>query len=396
MVGVLFADLDGFKTVNDSLGHAAGDQLLIIAAQRLVSVVGPTDTVARFGGDEFAILIEDAKEPITAARLARRALEVLEKVIEIDGREVFVTASIGVSAGLEEEPEELLRRADLAMYEAKGQGKGRYELFQSHMHEAMAQRLELEQDMRGAAEREEFVLHYQPIVRLDTGAVVGVEALLRWMHPSRGLIGPEEFIPIAEDSGQIHALGRWVLREACERIVGWEGEHGPLHLTVNLSSAQLRQASIVREVAEVLDATGLDPGRLTLEITETVLMDVSTSNLERLTALKKGGVRLAVDDFGTGYSSLQYLRRFPIDWLKMAKFFVDGVDSSDSQSRLARAIVNLAHSLEIEVIAEGIESAQQAAVLSELGCIWGQGFYYSPPLPAAETSAQLRSRAAAR
>ena len=396
MVGVLFADLDGFKTVNDSLGHAAGDQLLIIAAQRLASVVRPTDTVARFGGDEFAILIEDAKEPITAARLARRALEVLEKVIEIDGREVFVTASIGVSAGLEEEPEELLRRADLAMYEAKGQGKGRYELFQSHMHEAMAQRLELEQDMRGAAEREEFVLHYQPIVRLDTGAVVGVEALLRWMHPSRGLIGPEEFIPIAEDSGQIHALGRWVLREACERIVDWGGEHGPLHLTVNLSSAQLRQASIVREVAEVLDATGLDPGRLTLEITETVLMDVSTSNLERLTALKKGGVRLAVDDFGTGYSSLQYLRRFPIDWLKMAKFFVDGVDSSDSQSRLARAIVNLAHSLEIEVIAEGIESAQQAAVLSELGCIWGQGFYYSPPLPAAEISAQLRSRAAAR
>ena len=395
-VGVLFVDLDGFKTVNDSLGHAAGDQLLIIAAHRLVSVVGPTDTVARFGGDEFAILIEDAKEPITAARLARRSLEVLEKVIEIDGREVFVTASIGVSAGLEEEPEELLRRADLAMYEAKGQGKGRYELFQSHMHETMAQRLELEQDMRGAAEREEFVLHYQPIVRLDTGAVVGVEALLRWMHPSRGLISPEEFIPIAEDSGQIHALGRWVLREACEQIVGWEGEHGPLHLTVNLSSAQLRQASIVREVAEVLDATGLDPGRLTLEITETVLMDVSTSNLERLTALKKGGVRLAVDDFGTGYSSLQYLRRFPIDWLKMAKFFVDGVDSSDSQSRLARAIVNLAHSLEIEVIAEGIESAQQAAVLSELGCIWGQGFYYSPPLPAAETSAQLQSRAAAR
>ncbi len=394
-VGVVFADLDGFKTVNDSLGHAAGDQLLIIAAQRLVSVVGPTDTVARFGGDEFAILIEDAGDPINAARLARRALEVLEKVIEIHGREIFITASIGVAAGLEE-PEELLRRADLAMYESKGQGKGRYELFQSHMHEAMAQRLELETDLRGAAERDEFILHYQPIVELGTGSIVGVEALMRWMHPTRGLIGPQEFIPIAEESGQIHALGRWVLREACERMVDWQAEHGLLHLTVNLSSAQLRQASLVREVAEVLDHTGLDPSRLTLEITETVLMDVSTSNLERLAALKREGIRLAVDDFGTGYSSLQYLRRFPIDWLKMAKFFVDEVERSGSQSRLARAIVNLAHSLEIEVIAEGIESAQQVTVLDDIGCLWGQGFYYSPPLPAAEISEQLRSRVLAR
>ena len=394
LVGVLFADLDGFKTINDSLGHAAGDQLLIIAAHRLVSVIGPTDTVARFGGDEFAILIEDASEPIAAARLARRALEVLEKVIEVHGREVFITASIGVVAGTEK-PDELLRNADLAMYEAKGQGKGRYELFQSHMHEAMAQRLELELEMRGAAEREEFVLHYQPIVELESDRIVGVEALLRWMHPSRGLISPEGFIPIAEESGQIHALGLWVLREACQRVVDWEGEHEALQLTVNLSSAQLRQASIVREVREVLESTGMDPSRLTLEITETVLMDVSTSNLERLAALKKVGVGLAVDDFGTGYSSLQYLRRFPIDYLKMAKFFVDGVDSSDSQSRLARAIVNLAHSLEIEVIAEGIESGKQSAVLSELGCIWGQGFYYSPPLPATEIEAQLRSGVAA-
>jgi diguanylate cyclase (GGDEF)-like protein len=393
-VGVLFADLDGFKTVNDSLGHAAGDQLLIIAAQRLATVVGPTDTVARFGGDEFAILIEDAGEPIAAARLARQALEVLERVIEIHGREVFVTASIGVAAGTEE-PEELLRNADLAMYEAKGQGKGRYELFQSHMHEAMAQRLELELDMRGAAERDEFLLHYQPIVELESGAVVGVEALLRWMHPSRGLIRPDEFIPIAEESGQIHALGRWVLREACQQVVDWEGERGKLQLTVNLSSAQLRQASIVREVSEVLESTGLEPERLTLEITETVLMDVSTSNLERLAALKRAGVGLAVDDFGTGYSSLQYLRRFPIDWLKMAKFFVDGVERSGSQARLARAIVNLAHSLEIEVIAEGIEGAQQSDVLNDLGCLWGQGFYYSPPLPAPEIAAQLRSRIAA-
>jgi diguanylate cyclase (GGDEF)-like protein len=394
-VGVLFADLDGFKTVNDSLGHAAGDQLLIIVGQRLASVVGPTDTVARFGGDEFAILIEDVQQPIHVARLARRALETLERVIEIDGREVFITASIGIAVGLEQ-PEDLLRNADLAMYEAKGQGKGRYEIFQRHMHEALAQRLELELDMKRAADRDEFVLHFQPITELETATVIGIEALIRWMHPSQGMIGPDRFIPIAEESGQIHQLGRWVLWESCRRLVEWEGEHGKLGLSVNISSAQLRQASLVREVAEVLEATGLAPERLTLEITESVLMEVSSSSTERLDALKSLGVQLAVDDFGTGYSSLQYLRRFPIDWLKIAKPFVDGVDRSDARARLARAIIDLAHSLEIEVIAEGIESGRQAGVLLELGCTNGQGFYYSPPLPAEEVSTHLAARATPR
>jgi diguanylate cyclase (GGDEF)-like protein len=393
-VAVLFADLDGFKTVNDSLGHVAGDQLLITVGHRLGSIVGPTDTVARFGGDEFAILVEDVGKPIDVARLAQRALEALDRAIEIDGREVLVTASIGVAVG-QEEPDDLLRNADLAMYEAKGQGKGRYELFQRHMHEALAQRLELELDLKRAVDRDQFVLHFQPIVELETSTVVGVEALIRWMHPEHGLIAPDHFIPIAEESGQIHALGRWVLWEACRRVVEWEGEHGRLGLAVNISGAQLRQASLVREVSEVLEATGLDPGRLTLEITETVLMDASRSNTERLGALKALGIQLAVDDFGTGYSSLQYLRRFPIDWLKIAKPFVDGVDRSDSQARLARAIIDLAHSIEVEVIAEGIESRRQASVLSELGCRSGQGFHYAAPLPAEEISEYLADRAAA-
>jgi diguanylate cyclase (GGDEF)-like protein len=393
-VGVLFIDLDGFKTVNDGLGHAAGDQLLIIVGQRLASLVGPTDTVARFGGDEFAILVEDVRQPIELARIARRALDALERVIEVEGREVFISGSIGIAVGVEG-PEDLLRNADLAMYEAKGQGKGRYEIFQRHMHEALAQRLELELDLKRAADRDEFVLHFQPVVELETGTAVGVEALIRWMHPTQGLIPPEKFIPIAEESGQIHALGRWVLWEACQQVVEWEGTYGRLSLNVNISSAQLGQASLVREVSEILDATGLEPDRLILEITETVLMEVSSSNTERLDALKGLGVQLAVDDFGTGYSSLTYLKRFPFAWLKIAKPFVDGVEDSDAQARIARAIVDLAHSLEIEVIAEGIESRRQAAVLGELGCLSGQGFHYSPPLPADEIADYLATRAVA-
>jgi diguanylate cyclase (GGDEF)-like protein len=394
-VGVMFADLDGFKTVNDSLGHAAGDQLLIIVGQRLASVVGPTDTVARFGGDEFAILVEDVRQPIELARIARRALDGLERVIEVEGREVFITASIGIAVGLEE-TEDLLRNADLAMYEAKGQGKGRYEIFQRHMHDALAQRLELELDLKHAADRDQFVLHFQPIVEMESSTAVGVEALIRWRHPTQGLILPDRFIPIAEESGQIHALGRWVLWEACRRVVDWEDTYGRLGLNVNISGAQLRQASLVREVAEILEATGLEPDRLTLEITESVLMEVSSSNTERLDALKKLGVQLAVDDFGTGYSSLQYLKRFPFDWLKIAKPFVDGVEGSDSQARIARAIIDLAHSLEIEVIAEGVESRRQAVVLGEIGCLNGQGFHFSPPLPAEEIAAFMAAGSSAR
>lgn len=379
-VAVLFADLDGFKKVNDSLGHSCGDKLLMAVGQRLSATLRPADTVARFGGDEFAILMEEVAEPIDAARAAQRALEIIERPLEIDGRDVFVTASVGIAVG-REEPEELLRNADLAMYEAKGRGKGRYELFQREMHRAMADRLELEQDLKRAVGEGEFVLHYQPLVELGSGRITGVEALVRWLHPERGLIPPAEFIPIAEESGQIHAIGRWVLYEACHKAAEWEEEHGPIELSVNLSSAQLTQASLVREVSEALSSSGLAPERLILEITETVLMDATTSNIERLAALKRIGAKLAVDDFGTGYSSLQYLRRFPIDWLKIAKPFVDGVARSDEEAGLAKAIVDIARSLHLRVVAEGIEAGAQSSRLLGLGCERGQGFFYSPPLP---------------
>jgi len=387
-VGVLFGDLDGFKTVNDSLGHEAGDQLLIAVGRRLDATLRPSDTVARFGGDEFAILMEELEDPIDAARAAQRMLDALEQPIQVAGRDFFVTASIGIAVG-RDEPEDLLRNADIAMYEAKGQGKGRYELFQHDMHRAMTDRLELEQDLKRAIDAGQFVLHYQPMVELESGAITGVEALLRWLHPDRGMIAPNDFIPLAEESGQIHAIGRWVLHEACMQAVEWQADGVAVELSVNLSSAQLRQASLVREVDDALQRSGMDPERLLLEITETVLMDATASNVERLAALKRIGAQLAVDDFGTGYSSLQYLRRFPIDFLKIAKPFVDGVDRSSEEAGLTRAIIDLARSLHLGVVAEGIESSRQTKRLLDLGCLRGQGFYYAPPMPAEEIAVTL-------
>jgi EAL domain-containing protein (putative c-di-GMP-specific phosphodiesterase class I) len=332
--------------------------------------------------------MEDVTYPIAAARIAQRGLEVLERPFEVLGREVFVTASIGIAVG-NESPEDLMRNADIAMYEAKGRGKGRYELFQRDMHRAMSERLELEQDLKRAVEDEEFILHFQPQVNLADGSVTGVEALVRWLHPEWGMIPPNDFIPLAEETGRIHAIGRWVLHRACEIAADLQAEHGPLELSVNISGAQLRQASLVREVDEALKRSGLDPSLLTLEITESVLMDTTASNVERLGALKRLGVQLSIDDYGTGYSSLQYLRRFPIDWLKVAKPFVDGVDRSPEEAGVARAIVDLARSLHLGVVAEGIETKRQAERLLELGCPRGQGFHYSPPKPVEELAEVL-------
>ena len=259
------------------------------------------------------------------------------------------------------------------------------------MYRAMTERLELEQDLKRATEGGELVLRYQPIVAVRTGRTVGVEALIRWRHPERGLIDPADFIPLAEESGQIHEVGRWVLHEACAQMAEWIRPDRPLGLSANLSSAQLRQASLVREVRGALASSGLDPSALVLEITETVLMDATASNIERLAALKELGVSLAVDDFGTGYSSLQYLRRFPIDWLKIAKPFVDGVHRDRAEEGIARAIIDLARSLGLGVVAEGIEGRGQAARLADLGCHFGQGYFYSPPLPAEEIGELLES-----
>jgi diguanylate cyclase (GGDEF)-like protein len=390
-VAVLFCDLDGFKTVNDSLGHRTGDRLLVSVAERLADCLRPTDTIARLGGDEFAVLLEELREPGDAARAAQRLLDSLKPAFELREREFFISASIGIAAGTEE-AETLLRDADLAMYRAKSRGKGRYAIFEPGMHTAIVERLDLEVDLKGAIERDELVLAYQPIFSLRSGAVAGVEALVRWRHPTRGLVLPEQFVPLAEESGVIRELGRWVLRTACHQGALWRAKypgHPGLRIGVNVSGAQLREPGLGEEVAEALTMAQLDPSGLTLEITETALMGSFEKAIEQLDALKRLGVDLAIDDFGIGYSSLRYLRRLPLDNLKIEKSFVEGIGRSDDEPALLRAIVDLADIFGLEVIAEGIERPEQRERLLELGCDLGQGHLLSEPLDAADADTLL-------
>jgi diguanylate cyclase (GGDEF)-like protein/PAS domain S-box-containing protein len=384
-VGVLFVDLDDFKHVNDSLGHAAGDQLLVAAAKRLKNALRPTDTAARFGGDEFAILLDRVASPEAAAGVATRVIESLHQPFGLHGRAIPIKASIGVAVGRRgvDDADGLLRNADVAMYAAKAGGKDRFELFRPDMHADMLQRLELEAELRHAADRGELVLHYQPIVELSSGRITSVEALVRWQHPTRGLLGPLAFIPLAEEQGIIGPIGQWVLVEACRQARRWQDRFPgvpPLSVHVNLSGRQLQQPGLIAEVAQALEAGAMDPGLLTLEITETVLMADTDTVSQRLEDLKLLGVRLAIDDFGTGYSSLSYLRRFPIDMLKIDKAFVDGIGGDREDAALAHAIINLSHTLQLHTIAEGIELPEQAASLAALGCHDGQGYHFSRPL----------------
>ena len=389
-LAVLFMDLDRFKTVNDSLGHAAGDDLLVQTARRLGDCIRAGDTAARFGGDEFAVLLEGAS-PREAEEVAARILAALEKPFVVADREVFVSASIGIAMG-SVPADDPLRDADLAMYRAKGAGKGRFELFESGMHTAVVERLELEGDMQGAAARDELLLHYQPIVELATERVVGVEALIRWRHPVRGLLPPAAFIPLAEETRQMPMLGRWVLGEACRQAAEWRGDHGaatPL-VTVNLSAHELGAPDLVADVEGALERSGLPADGLVLEITETVLMHDIAATADKLARLKSLGVRLAVDDFGTGYSSLQYLRRFPIDFLKIDKVFVDDLGGNgNGDPSLARAIIDLGESFRLDVIAEGIEHETQRLRLLDLGCGLGQGYLFTKPVDAAAAGAML-------
>ena len=387
-LAVMLLDLDGFKAVNDTLGHDAGDELLICVATRLGECIRPTDTAARLGGDEFAMLVEDLASPGDYAIVATRMLESLQEPFHVKGKEVFVRGSIGIAMCGEGEntSDELLRNADVAMYMAKAEGKNRFELFNPSMHSAMLRRLDTEAELRGAVERQEFVLHYQPTVVLDTGRITGVEALVRWNHPERGLVPPLEFIPIAEETGLIVPLGEWVLREACAQAQRWHGEHPKdpaLMMSVNLSMRQLQQENIVATVAQVLEETGLDPACLTLEITESAVMNDHVTTIVRLNQLKALGVRIAVDDFGTGYSSLSYLRRFPIDVLKIDRSFVDGVADGSQKRALLRTIVELGRALNLETVAEGIEAPEELQQLRSLECDLGQGFYFARPLEAA-------------
>jgi diguanylate cyclase (GGDEF)-like protein/PAS domain S-box-containing protein len=400
-VAVLFMDLDDFKTVNDSLGHAAGDALLREVGERLKQTLRAADTAARMGGDEFAVLLEDGGEGIQAADVAERIMRFLEDPFILENKEVFVRGSVGIAVADGETAqggdgaEELLRNADVAMYMAKENGKGRYQLFEPAMHDTALKRLELKADLQRAVEHGEFELHYQPVIELDSGRISGVEALIRWMHPVRGMVPPLDFIPLAEETGLIVPIGRWVLRQACEYAVGLKQRFPSeemFHMAVNLSARQLQRPEIVDEVAEILNETGLDPGSLILEITESVMMQDMDLSIERLTALKELGVLLAIDDFGTGYSSLNYVRRFPVDILKVDKSFIDGVSDGGESSALTAAVIELAGILNLKPVAEGIERADQLERLLELHCDLGQGFFFAKPLPSEELMKLLAER----
>ena len=385
LLAVLFIDLDNFKNVNDSLGHLAGDELLIVTTARLRSCLRPVDTAARLGGDEFAVLVEDLIDGQEVTVLAAQLLDALRSPFEVAGREVFIGASIGVAIGSSElNSDQLLRNADLAMYRAKNGGRDRAELFAPEMHEAAIERLELEAALRRSIQNDELTLHYQPIVGIRQGGIVGLEALVRWQHPTRGLLGPDAFVPLAEDNGFVDALGRWVLGEACRQVRYWQLTNpgaDALRLSVNLSPRQLRNARLVDDVMGALARSGLDPACLVLEITEGAVMSDTDSSLRQLAALKALGVGLSIDDFGTGYSSLSYLQRFPIDELKIDRSFVERIDQGPGESSVARAIVRLAQTLQLRSVAEGIETAAQLAVLDHLGCDHGQGFLLHRPQP---------------
>ncbi len=391
-VAVLFVDLDNFKYINDSLGHAAGDEMLMGIARRLGTSLRAGDTAARFGGDEFVILLEQMDSPRYAITVAERLLEALREPFSISGREVFTTPSIGItfsSAGYNH-PDELLRQADAALYEAKRRGKARYEIYQSHLGEGALHRLETENDLRRALQKHEFSLRYQPKWDLSRNQLAGFEALVRWEHPERGLVPPGDFIPIAEETGLIAPLGVWVLREACLQAQKWSCSHGlPLTMAVNVSPHQLRMNDLVSSVEQVLQETAFPPSNLILEITESAVVERTGETLETLNALKDLGVALAIDDFGTGYSALAYLRDFPFDFLKIDRQFVTKIDEPGGNSVIVSSMISLAHALNLKVIAEGVEDAPEALHLKALGCDMGQGYFFARPLTASDVEARF-------
>jgi diguanylate cyclase (GGDEF)-like protein/PAS domain S-box-containing protein len=388
MAAILFLDLDRFKLINDSLGHHVGDELLVATAPRIRQAVRASDTVARFGGDEFGVLVEDIRDERAAIEMAERVAAVFTKPFPLAGSEHFVTTSIGIAlARGGEPPDELIRDADAAMYRAKERGSARYEVFDEAMRDRALARLRVEGDLRRAIERSELRLDYQPIVSLQTSAIVGVEALVRWDHPERGAVEPGEFIPVAEEAGLIEPIGRWVLERACRDTVRWHRlrpDAAPLGVSVNLSGVQFAKRTLPETVAGVLRATGLDPASLSLEITESVILRDVEAVTEALHGLKTLGLRLALDDFGTGYSSLAYLTRLPIDGLKVDRSFVDGLGTEERDTAVTEAVIAMSRALSLDVVGEGVETAAQAAELRRLGCERAQGFYFSRPVSAGE------------
>ena len=390
-VGVLFCDLDDFKSINDSLGHDAGDQLLKQVAGRLETTLRLEDSIARLGGDEFAILLEDLPDPKAAEATAKRILTALTMPVRLPGeeREVVARASIGIALGNspEDTAEDLLRDADAAMYAAKNDGRNRYRVFEPDMHERALERFALEAELRRALARNEFRLDYQPVLELATHRVVAVEALVRWQHPTRGLVMPNDFIPTAEETGLIVPLGRWVLESACRCAKKLQERDESLIMSVNLSPRQFHDPNLVADVTHAIDVAGVDAGTLVLEITESMLTADLETTAHTLTELKELGVRLAIDDFGTGYSTLSYLRRFPIDILKLDRELICGESGSDQ--KLTKALVGLGHTLELATVAEGIERPEQEAELRALGCELGQGFLFARPMAEADLLREL-------
>jgi diguanylate cyclase (GGDEF)-like protein len=388
-VAVLFLDLDRFKVINDSLGHETGDRLLVEVAARLEAVLRPGDTVARFGGDEFTILCDDVDGERDAIVIAERIGEAVASPFVLEDTEAFLTASVGIAmaTGLDARPESLIRDADAAMYRAKERGKSRYEMFDEVLRARAVERLEVENALHRAIERGELRVHYQPLVEVRSGAVTGVEALVRWQHPERGLLMPEQFIPLAEETGQVVDLGAWVLRQACAQHRVWARELGgepPLRLSVNLSARQFQHGDLVAGVVSALEDTGMEASNLCLEITESVVVQETDAALEALDALRALGVLIAIDDFGTGYSSLRLLKGVPADLLKIDRSFVAGLGTDPQDTSIVRTVIRLADALGMDAVAEGVETPVQLAALREAGCRYAQGFHFAEPAPADE------------
>ena len=387
MLAVLFLDIDDFKLVNDTLGHEAGDRLLVEMTPRLRGALRPGDTVARFGGDEFVVLCEDLSSELDATRIAERIAFACSRPVTLGPHQHLVTISGGVvvvDRG-SSTATELLRDADAAMYRAKATGKGRVELFDLSMRERLIERIAIESDLRLAVERNEFRLHYQPVISLDDGEIIGVEALLRWQHPERGLMEPAQFMPIAESTGLIVPIGEWAIEEACRQAAGWRDARGPgqppLTVSVNISPRQIARSKLAASITRILNRTGLEPGLLDLEITESVLLDAVEASTKALRELKAIGVRIVLDDFGTGYASLSYLKRFTIDALKIDRSFVDGLGRDPENGAIVNAVLGMARALDVGVTAEGVETRDQLARLRASGCAFAQGYLFSEPIP---------------
>jgi len=394
---VFFCDIDRFKVINDSLGHLIGDQVIVIVGRKLIDCVRPGDTVARLGGDEFAILLENIGDPAHAVEVAERAKRILSTPINVKGNDIYPSLSIGIAIDAEryERPEQVLRDADIAMYEAKEHGNASYEIFDAEMHANVLNRMQLETDLRGAVDRREFMLYYQPIIDLKAQQLTGFEALVRWNHPTRGIIYPLEFIPLAEENGLINQIGEWILHEACLELKRLQVRYplqAPLTMSINISSKQFVQRDLVQKLSGFLAEAELDPRCLALEITESMIMENVETAVETMNLLREMGIKIHIDDFGTGHSSLSYLHRFPIDALKIDRSFISKLTADGSNKEIITSIISLANSLHVDVIAEGVEMEYQLSNIRKMDCGYGQGFLLSRPLAEKDIDAWMHQQ----